>query len=89
MKQQTKRVTSIKTGIPGPKSKELLDRWKAVEADCTGYQARTVWDTGSGSTVTDVDGNVFIDWTSGVIVTNVGHAHPHLAIGPRRAAGRG
>ncbi len=28
--------------------------------------------------VTDVDGNSYIDWTSGVLVTNVGHCHPYL-----------
>jgi 4-aminobutyrate aminotransferase-like enzyme len=28
--------------------------------------------------VTDVDGNRYIDWTSGVLVTNVGHCHPQL-----------
>ena len=71
-------VVNMKTSIPGPRSKELIERWKKVEADSTGYQAAVVWDTGHGCTVTDVDGNTYIDWTSGVLVTNVGHAHPHL-----------
>ena len=43
-----------------------------------GYQAPVVWESARGSVVTDVDGNRFIDWTSGVLVTNVGHCHPHL-----------
>ncbi len=71
-------VVNMKTSVPGPRSKELIDRWKKVEADSTGYQAAVVWDQGRGCTVTDVDGNTYIDWTSGVLVTNVGHAHPHL-----------
>jgi len=78
MKQSPEKITNIKTAIPGPKAKALLKRWHAVEADCTGYQAQTVWDSGRGAVVTDVDGNVFIDWTSGVLVANVGHTHPHL-----------
>ncbi len=68
----------VNTSIPGPKSQELIQRWLRVEADTTGYQARVVWDRGRGALVTDVDGNTYIDWTSGVLVANVGHAHPHL-----------
>jgi 4-aminobutyrate aminotransferase-like enzyme len=49
-----------------------------VEAQCTGYQAQVAWDHASGVVVTDADGNTFIDWTSGVLVTNVGHCHPDL-----------
>ena len=49
-----------------------------MEAQCTGYQARVGWDRARGVVVTDVDGNTFIDWTSGVLVTNVGHCHPDL-----------
>jgi 4-aminobutyrate aminotransferase len=71
-------IANVKTPIPGPKSKELIERWKKVEADSTGYQAAVVWDSGRGCTVTDVDGNKYLDWTSGVLVTNVGHCHPHL-----------
>jgi len=68
----------VTTSIPGPKSQELIERWKRVEADTTGYQAQVVWERGRGAIVTDVDGNTFLDWTSGVLVANVGHAHPHL-----------
>jgi len=72
------KITSVKTPLPGPKSKALFERWEKVEAQCTGYQAQVVWDHGKGVVVTDVDGNVFLDWTSGVLVTNVGHCHPTL-----------
>lgn len=70
--------TSVKTAIPGPKSKKLLTEWHKHEADVTGYQAQLVWEKGEGCIVTDVDGNRFIDWTSGVLVTNVGHCHPKM-----------
>ena len=72
------KIASVRTPLPGPRSKELFTRWARVEAQCTGYQAQVVWDRASGVTVTDVDGNTFIDWTSGVLVTNVGHCHPDL-----------
>ncbi len=71
-------ITNIKTPIPGPKSAELLKKWYQYEADVTGFQAPVVWKKAKGCQVEDVDGNTFIDWTSGVLVTNVGHCHPHL-----------
>ena len=43
-----------------------------------GLPGAVAWDHASGVVVTDVDGNTFIDWTSGVLVTNVGHCHPDL-----------
>jgi len=71
-------VAEVNTPLPGPRSKELIERWLAVEVDSTGYQAPVVWHEGRGSVITDVDGNTYLDWTSGVLVTNVGHCHPQL-----------
>ena len=81
-------ITKVQTTLPGPKSKPLLDRWHQFEADVVGYQAPIVWDTAEGCIVTDVDGNRFIDWTSGVLVTNVGHCHPHLVKAMQNASER-
>jgi 4-aminobutyrate aminotransferase-like enzyme len=74
----SQKAASVKGPLPGPRSKELFTRWARVEAQCTGYQAQVAWDHASGVVVTDADGNTFIDWTSGVLVTNVGHCHPDL-----------
>jgi 4-aminobutyrate aminotransferase-like enzyme len=81
-------ITNVKGSLPGPKSKALLEKWHTFEADVVGYQAQTVWETGAGVVVTDVDGNRFIDWTSGVLVTNVGHCHPKLVAAVQKAAGQ-
>ena len=35
-------------------------------------------DRGEGATLTDVDGNTFIDFTGGVGCLNVGHANPRV-----------
>lgn len=83
---ERKRVSHVKGPLPGPRSKELFERWRKVEAQCTGYQAPVVWAEGRGAVVTDVDGNTFIDWTSGVLVTNVGHCHPRLVRAIQEAA---
>jgi 4-aminobutyrate aminotransferase len=82
------KVACVKGHLPGPRSKELFARWANVEAQCTGYQAPVVWDRASGVIVTDVDGNTFIDWTSGVLVTNVGHCHPDLVNAVQAATAR-
>jgi len=73
-----KKAICMKTAIPGPKSAKLLKEWHKYEAFACGYQASAVWADAKDCLVTDVDGNTFIDWTSGVLVANVGHCHPKL-----------
>jgi 4-aminobutyrate aminotransferase-like enzyme len=68
----------VKKNWPSAKSKKLLKKWHQYEADVVGYQAPVIWDKAKGCIVEDVDGNKYIDWTSGVLVTNIGHCHKHL-----------
>lgn len=82
------KITHVNGTLPGPKSRKMLAKWHKYEADVVGYQAQIVWDTAKGCVVTDVDGNRFIDWTSGVLVTNVGHCHPHLVAATQAASER-
>ncbi len=49
------------------------------EPGCMNWQAPVVWDRAQGAEIWDVEGKHYFDWTSGVLVTNVGHAHPRLA----------
>lgn len=81
-------VTHVNGPLPGPKGKPLLEKWHQYEADGVGFQAPVVWDHGRGALITDVDGNVYIDWTSGVLVTNVGHCHPHLVEAMQKASAK-
>lgn len=71
-----KRVKD-KRKIPGRKSIELLQISRTYEPPCMADQVPVVWDHAEGVWVWDVDGNEYIDFTSGVLVTNVGHTHPH------------
>ena len=82
------KVSRVATSLPGPRSAQLLDRWHKAEADTTGFQAPVVWDHARGVVVTDVDGNRFIDWTSGVLVTNLGHCHPKLVAAVQQASAK-
>ncbi len=68
----------LKTKIPGPKSKEFLDIQDTLETSSRSYTSffRFAIDYGKGSTVVDMDGNVFIDGFGGVSVLNLGHGHP-------------
>ncbi len=82
------KLANVNGPLPGKKSAELLAKWNKYEAATTGYQAPVVWESGKGVAVTDVDGNTFIDWTSGVLVTNLGHSHPKLVAAVQQAAAK-
>jgi 4-aminobutyrate aminotransferase/(S)-3-amino-2-methylpropionate transaminase len=72
------KAIELRTAIPGPCSKEILERKKRVVADPLSIFLPVVIERGEGATLTDVDGNTFIDFTGGVGCLNVGHAHPRV-----------
>jgi 4-aminobutyrate aminotransferase/(S)-3-amino-2-methylpropionate transaminase len=72
------KAIELRTGIPGPRSKEILERKGRVIADPLSIFLPVVIDHGEGATLTDVDGNSFIDFTGGVGCLNVGHANPRV-----------
>ena len=72
------KAIELRTGIPGPRSREILERKDRVVADPLSIFLPVVIDHGRGATLTDVDGNTFIDFTGGVGCLNVGHAHPQV-----------
>jgi len=72
------RTIDIRTDIPGPRSKEILDRKERVVAEPLSIFLPVVVAEGHAATLTDVDGNTFIDFTGGVGCLNVGHSHPRV-----------
>jgi 4-aminobutyrate aminotransferase / (S)-3-amino-2-methylpropionate transaminase / 5-aminovalerate transaminase len=72
------KAIELKTSIPGPQSKEILERKDRVVADPLSIFLPVVIERGEGATLTDVDGNTFIDFTGGVGCLNVGHSHPRV-----------
>ncbi|MGX1743775.1 aspartate aminotransferase family protein [Bosea sp. NPDC055353] len=46
-----------------------------------------VWAKAAGARVTDVDGRDYIDFSSGVLVANTGHCHPHVVKAIQEQAG--
>jgi 4-aminobutyrate aminotransferase / (S)-3-amino-2-methylpropionate transaminase / 5-aminovalerate transaminase len=74
----TTKTIDIRTAIPGPRSAAILERKTRVIANAKTIAIPIVAQEGRGATLTDVDGNVFIDFTGGVGCLNVGHAHPRV-----------
>jgi 4-aminobutyrate aminotransferase/(S)-3-amino-2-methylpropionate transaminase len=72
------RVIEIRTEIPGPLSREILERERNAVAHPLIVHEPIVADRARGSTITDVDGNTFVDFVGGVGVANVGHNHPRV-----------
>jgi 4-aminobutyrate aminotransferase/(S)-3-amino-2-methylpropionate transaminase len=78
----------LRTSIPGPKSRQVLERKALVIADPLSIYAPVVIDRGEGATLTDVDGNTFLDFSGGVGCLNVGHANPRVVEAVQEQAAR-
>jgi 4-aminobutyrate aminotransferase/(S)-3-amino-2-methylpropionate transaminase len=72
------RTIELKTAIPGPRSQAILTRKERVVAEPLSVFLPVVIAEARGATLTDVDGNTFIDFTGGVGCLNVGHSHPRV-----------
>ena len=84
----TTRSIEIRTEIPGPRSRELLAREANAVAKPLIVHLPVFVADAEGSTITDVDGNRFIDFAGGVGVMNVGHGHPKVIDAIQEQAGR-
>lgn len=66
----------IKTELPGPKGKAIIERDAKVMSTSLSREVPLVVERTQDVWIFDVDGNQFLDMTSGVGVTNVGHTNP-------------
>lgn len=67
--------------VPGPCSRRLASRLRAHESRNVTYLSDdfpVFWESASGATVTDVDGNRYIDCTAAFGVANAGHCNPRI-----------
>src|SRR5215468_9566335 len=72
------RTIQVQTEIPGPRSRDVLERLHASVASPLALTFPVVVSEGRGAALTDLDGNVFIDFAGGVGCLNVGHSHPRV-----------
>jgi 4-aminobutyrate aminotransferase-like enzyme len=80
---------------PGPRCRALAAALSRLEAPgvntvaaAAGAEPPILWESARGANVRDVDGNRYIDLTSGFGVAAVGHCHPRVVAAVRRQAGR-
>ena len=66
---------ALKTALPGPRAKALIERDAKVVSTSYTRDYPLVMARGEGALVEDVDGNVFLDCTAGIAVTSTGHSH--------------
>ncbi|HYP09612.1 MAG TPA: aspartate aminotransferase family protein [Bryobacteraceae bacterium] len=77
----------IVTEIPAPDSLPVLDKLRQYEPRAMQGQPPVIWDRAEGFQVWDPYGNCWIDWSSGVLITNAGHGRPEIVEAIRRQAG--
>lgn len=76
----------IVTPFPVPESIPILESLAAHEPLAMQGQPPVLWDRAVGFQVFDAYGNCWIDWSSGVLITNAGHGHPAIIRAIREAA---
>ncbi len=68
----------IWTALPAPESVPVLEKLYRLELRAMQGQPPIVWRNAEGFQVWDMAGNCWIDWSSGVLITNAGHSHPDV-----------
>jgi 4-aminobutyrate aminotransferase / (S)-3-amino-2-methylpropionate transaminase / 5-aminovalerate transaminase len=80
--RRVKRVSTtyrrIVTDFPVPESLPLLRKLEKYEPLAHTGQPPVVWDRAEGFQVFDPWGNMWLDWSSGVLVTNAGHGRKEV-----------
>jgi 4-aminobutyrate aminotransferase len=84
----TKTLTGphIRTALPGPKAKRILEADEKYLSPSYTRSYPLVAKSGRGIVVTDVDGNDFFDFSAGIAVTSTGHCHPEVVAAIQRQA---
>jgi 4-aminobutyrate aminotransferase len=80
------KLPKLITALPGPQAKKILQMDdKYISPSYTrGYPL--VAKSGQGATITDVDGNVFLDFAAGIAVVATGHCHPDVVAAIQKQA---
>ncbi len=73
-----RKVPNIQGPLPGPKAKAIIDQDKIYVSPSYTRDFPVVAERGEGCWITDPDGNVFLDFSSGIAVTSTGHCHPEV-----------
>jgi 4-aminobutyrate aminotransferase len=72
------KAPDIKTPLPGPKAKAIIDKDAKFVSPSYTRDYPLVIARGEGAVVEDVDGNVFLDCAAGIAVNSTGVSHPEV-----------
>src|SRR5215475_14048978 len=77
----------IRTKLPGPKAQKILQGDTQYISPSYTRSYPLVANSGRGVIVEDVDGNEFLDFSSGIAVVSTGHCHPEVVAAIQKQAG--
>jgi len=72
------KYRTIATSLPVPESLQIFNQLSESEPVSMMGQPPVVWDRAEGFQVYDKWGNKWIDWSSGVLITNAGHGREEI-----------
>jgi 4-aminobutyrate aminotransferase/(S)-3-amino-2-methylpropionate transaminase len=72
------KYRTIKTKLPVPESLKIFEILSQSEPVSMMGQPPIIWDKAEGFQVYDKWGNKWIDWSSGVLITNAGHGRKEI-----------
>ena len=72
------KYRKIVTSLPVPESMEIIEKLEKFEPTSMSGQPPIIWDKAEGYQVFDKWGNMWLDWSSGVLIANAGHSHPSI-----------
>jgi 4-aminobutyrate aminotransferase/4-aminobutyrate aminotransferase/(S)-3-amino-2-methylpropionate transaminase len=80
-KENAAGIPKLITETPGPESRKMHENTsRYMKGLSTQVKLFPVcFDHGYGITLTDVDGNKYLDFSSGIYVTSLGHCHPRIS----------
>src|SRR5262245_14436302 len=77
---------NIRTKLPGPKAQKVLEGDARYLSPSYTRSYPLVVKRGRGVVIEDVDGNEFLDFSSGIAVVSTGHCHPEVVAAIQKQA---
>jgi len=83
------KYRKIKTKLPVPESLDIFEKLSKSEPVSMMGQPPIIWDKAEGFQIYDKWGNKWLDWSSGVLITNAGHGRKEISKALKEVIDRG
>jgi 4-aminobutyrate aminotransferase len=80
----SKKIRMVRGEVPGPKARAVIRRTAEAISPSISRDDPLVVESAHGSVVTDIDGNRFIDFSSGIAVLSTGSTHPKVVAAAKK-----